>query len=324
MSNKSSCREPQSLVASVLPPIMTAEFLLGFPGNAVALWVFCCRQKTANTVYLLNLVLADFLLLVGLPFRIDSLLRGEDWVFGDAFCRLNLFMLAVNRSASIAFMTVVAVDRFFKVVHPHHAICRLSVRCAVKVVSAIWVTVLLLHLPLLLSPMLEIHGNSSKRLCRSFHVNVEPTPGMMLHNALFLAEFFLPFLLLLFCSVRITCFLHGHRLSKNRKVRRATQVVLLIVGLFAICFLPSVIAGLVALFIGHFRPGDCRSFLLAGQLFVLSVGFTYLNSALDPIIYCFSSSEFRNTLKSSLNRFGLFQPPVRQREGHAATLQVSQ
>lgn len=99
-----------------MPPLLMVDVILGLLGNVVALWIFSFKLKSwnPNNLFLFNLVIADFLALVSLPLRIDALLR-RHWVFGDAMCRINLFLMFSNRSASIALMTVVAFYRYFKV-----------------------------------------------------------------------------------------------------------------------------------------------------------------------------------------------------------------
>ncbi|XP_029495594.1 hydroxycarboxylic acid receptor 2-like [Oncorhynchus nerka] len=312
------CISTQDLVADILPPVLIIELLLGLPGNVVALWIFTCRLKIwrVNTLFLFNLVLADFMLLICLPFRIDNLLRGEYWVFGDAWCRINLFMLAVNRSASIAFMTSVAFDRYFKVVHPHHRINHMTSTQAGMVAGGIWVVVISLRVPLLATKLLSEHGNIS--LCRSFSSYTVIPPAILLHYMVFIGEFFLPLLLLLFCSARIACILRQRQLDKEKKVRRAIRVVVLIVAVFVLCFFPGIATGLVSLYIKVFRPWDCESYKMAGELFSLSIGFTYLNSALDPVIYCLSSSMFQNSLKSSINKMGLVELRLSRRGSMAS------
>lgn len=100
----------------ILPPVLTVDVILGIVGNVVSLWIFCFKVKAwnPNNLFLFNLVIADFLVLVSLPLRIDALLR-RYWVFGDGMSRINLFLMFTNRSASIALMTVVAIHRYFKV-----------------------------------------------------------------------------------------------------------------------------------------------------------------------------------------------------------------
>ncbi|KAL7890271.1 hypothetical protein AOLI_G00025290 [Acnodon oligacanthus] len=299
---------PQSLVASTLPPVLIAELLLGLPGNLLALCVFCrhLQSWTPNVVFLLNLVLADFLLLVSLPFRIDYLQKGEDWVFGDAWCRINLFMLAANRSASIGFMTAVAVDRYFKVVHPHHKVNFISSSQAAGTACFIWAVVFSLRFPLLLTgDLLMKHENRS--YCRSFNPYKDPKPGIKLHYAVYLAEFFFSLIVLLFCSFRICCILHRRHIDKKKNMRQAVRIISVINVVFIVCFGPGVAIGLTALYMKTLGESYCDTFKRSGEWFVMGIGFTYLNSVLDPVIYGFCSSMFRDAVKTMINRLGLVE-----------------
>ncbi|KAJ8248324.1 hypothetical protein GJAV_G00240800 [Gymnothorax javanicus] len=250
------CLSTQGLVSKVVPPVFIVEFVIGLPANVLALWIFCCRMRTwgSTAVFLLNLLIADFFLLASVPFRIDYFLRVEDWVFGDAWCRINLFALAVNRSASIAFMTIVAIDRYFKVVHPHHMVNQLTKAQAGMLSGLTWTVLLSLRLPLLANQLLHPDKLLNTTLCRSFSSYGTLTAGLKLHYGLYFFEFFIPFLLLIFCSLRIVCFLRHRQLDRKQKVKRAMHVVLLIVAVFTICFLPGIASGLTALSIQKLRP----------------------------------------------------------------------
>lgn len=160
MSNTTSCMEPQTLVSSILKPILILEFIFGLPGIVFVLWILFFKSPwKACNVYLFCLVISDLLLLTGLPFHIDYLFRGEDWIFGESFCRLIMYIISVNYSASMAFMSILALDRFFRILHPHHRICRMSVRQAIVLVSTVWVGVLLLRLPPALNLVLTTQKN---------------------------------------------------------------------------------------------------------------------------------------------------------------------
>lgn len=306
-SNNTTCDAPtQELVPSFLSPLLIIELLLGLPGNLIAMYIFWhhFRSWRPNILFLFNLILADFLLLVSMPFRIDAYMHSERWVFGDPWCRINLFMLAVNRSASISFMTAVAVNRYFKVVHPHNKINFINSRQAGQIACFIWAVVISLRLPLLMNNLILSKGNTS--YCRSFS-GKDPSFGIKLHYAVFIAEFFLPLVILLFCSIKIFCILRQRQMAKEKNVRQASRTVLVIVGIFIFCFLPGVATGLIAMYLKQMINEHCYAYKLVSQMFVLSIGFTYMNSALDPIIYCFSSSMFRNVLKRSVNQIGLVQ-----------------
>ncbi|XP_052007675.1 hydroxycarboxylic acid receptor 2-like [Xyrauchen texanus] len=304
----------QGLVASVLPPVLIIELLLGLPGNVMALTFFCQNMQrwSPNIIFLFNLVLSDFLLLLNLPFRIDNYWRGEKWIFGDAWCRINLFMLAVNRSSSIAFMTTVAVDRYFKVVHPHHRINHMSSKQAGWVVCFIWVVVISLRMPLLAS---NLHSKSEENIsfCRSFSNYEKPPLGICMYYVIFTIDFFLPLVLLVFCSIRIASILRSRKMNRDKRGQRAIRTVLVIVGVFVLCFFPGIGTGLTALYFKSLGKDYCNAYHLTGELFSMSIAFSYLNSTLDPVIYCFSSSMLRNYLKQALNRTRIVQlKPSRQ------------
>uniref|UniRef100_A0A667Z411 G-protein coupled receptors family 1 profile domain-containing protein n=1 Tax=Myripristis murdjan TaxID=586833 RepID=A0A667Z411_9TELE len=287
----------------ILPPIITIDVVLGLLGNSVALWIFCFRLKTwnPNNLFLFNLVIADFLVLVSLPLRIDALLRGF-WVFGDGLCRINLFLMFSNRSASIGLMTVVAVYRYFKVVHPHHRFNRMTKRQAGYVAAFLWLLVIGPRVPMLAYS--HIKGSGNKTQCFFFTSYKEASRAIIIlvgmHRILSVLEFFIPLALLLFCSGRISCILRRRQMGQAHKVRRAMRVCAVIVAVFVLCFLPGTLTTIGLWVIRSFRPWDCPSFYTFTQLTVVSFGLNFLNSALDPIIYCFSSSMFRKALCSSL------------------------
>uniref|UniRef100_A0A3P9KZC8 G-protein coupled receptors family 1 profile domain-containing protein n=1 Tax=Oryzias latipes TaxID=8090 RepID=A0A3P9KZC8_ORYLA len=288
----------------ILPPVLTADVVLGLLGNIVALWIFCFKLKNwnPNNLFLFNLVIADFLALVSLPLRIDALLRGH-WVFGDVVCRLNLFMMFSNRTASIALMTVVAVYRYFKVVHPHHRFNRMSKQQAGFVAVLVWMLVISPRLPMLAYNHLKGSGNRTQ--CFFFTSYKEASSAIIflvgMHRTLTVVEFILPMTLLLFCSIRISCFLKGRKLGKSEKVAKAIRMCAAIVAIFLVCFLPTTVTTIGVWVIGSFRPWDCASFYTFTQLTIVSLGLNFMNSALDPIVYIFSSSMFRKALLGALS-----------------------
>ncbi|XP_029427206.1 hydroxycarboxylic acid receptor 1 [Rhinatrema bivittatum] len=291
MSNRSCCVFEGALLSSLLPPILIVEFVLGSLGNGVALWGFGSRPKPwkASTVYLFNLAAADFLLVVCLPLRTDYYLRGAGWRLGDLPCRLVLFMLAMNRAGSIAFLTLVAADRYLRVVHPHHRLNALSSRAAAAIAGLIWALTIAGTSYLLPRSHLSADGLGALH-CDSFTVCAGEGPAW--HDALFLLEFFLPLGIVLYCSHGIIWRLRRRRLDKRAGVQRAVRVVAVVAVVFVLCFLPSVAARLHLLRLARRLP-DCRGLRSADTAFYITVSFTYINSTLDPLVYYFSSPSFR-------------------------------
>lgn len=291
------CKHPP-VQYEFMKAVMITDIIVGLPGSIYALWIFCFRMRLRkpHIIFLVNLVLADFLLLISVPFRIDAYSRDENWVFGSAMCRINLYMLAINRAASIAFMIVVALNRYIKVIHPHHCIARLNNNQAWCLVGLIWVAVNAIRIPLLTTDLLHIEGN--KTVCRSFYSKQE-TPGAVTeHRVVYILEFFLSWPVLLFCSTRIICQLHKRGMNKQKRVQKAIRSIITISVVFTFCFMPGILTGLVALYFELFN--ECILFEKWATIFVTCFSLNYLNSALDPVIYFFSSSTFHNTVRSSL------------------------
>ncbi|XP_070092517.1 oxoeicosanoid receptor 1 isoform X2 [Equus przewalskii] len=120
--SKAPCHPASSpTVSAFLAPILCVEFVLGLVGNSLALFIFCCRTRpwTSNTVFLVSLVIADFLLIINLPLRVDYYFRHEIWRFKAAACKINLFMLSTNRTASVVFLTAIALNRYLKLPAGH-------------------------------------------------------------------------------------------------------------------------------------------------------------------------------------------------------------
>ncbi|XP_007665086.2 hydroxycarboxylic acid receptor 1 [Ornithorhynchus anatinus] len=285
MHNRSCCPIQGDAIARVMPPLLILAFVLGALGNGLALCGFCFRMKSwkPSTVYLFNLAVADFLLMVCLPFRTDYYLRNRSWNFGDIFCSVVLFMLAMNRAGSIVFLTVVAVDRYFKVVRPHHVLNAISTRTAAGIAYALWAMVIVGTVYLLTESHLCERANT--RSCESFIM--ESSNGW--HDIMFQLEFFLPLGIISFCTLNIVWSLRRRpQLARQNRMKKATRFIVVVAVVFITCYLPSVSARLYFLWTVPFSACD-------GEVHValhVTLSFTYMNSMLDPLVYYFSSPAF--------------------------------
>lgn len=295
---KNCCVFRDKTIPRVLPPVLSLEFVFGLLGNGIALWIFCFHLKSwkPSRVFLFNLAVADFLLIICLPFLTDNYVRKWDWRFGDVACRVMLFMLAMNRQGSIIFLTVVAVDRYFRVVHPHHPLNKMSNRTAAIISCLLWGLTIGLTGHLLFHKSLT--ENHTAKLCSSFSI----CQTFRWHDAMFLLEFFLPLGIILFCSTRIIWSLRQRQMDRHAKIRRAINFILVVTVVFVLCFGPSV-AVRIRIFWLLLTQGtsNCDIYHSVDLTFFITLSFTYMNSMLDPVVYYFSSPLFPDFLS------GLFQ-----------------
>lgn len=103
-----------------------------------------------KSIFLFNIVVADFLLVVCLPVKIYNYQHNKRRSPNDMLCRIMHFMLFLNRGASIAFLVVLSIDRYFNVV-------RLGRRNFVKILKKtpqVSIVIWLLLFPLTIPTML--------------------------------------------------------------------------------------------------------------------------------------------------------------------------
>lgn len=152
----------------------------------------------------------------------------------------------------------------------------------------------------------HIKGSAEATQCFFFTSYKEASRAIIIlvgmHRILTILEFFFPLIMLLFCSVRIASFLKKRQFGKRDKVVQAMRVCVAIVVVFMVCFLPTTVTTIGVWVIRSYRPWDCSAFYTFTQLTIVSFGLNFLNSALDPIIYVFSSSMFRKALLEALPR----------------------
>ncbi|XP_026786667.1 hydroxycarboxylic acid receptor 2-like [Pangasianodon hypophthalmus] len=302
MSNSSVCCVFESpILIKVLPPILFMEFIFGLTGNIVALCMFFFQVDSwkPNSIYLAHLAVADSMVLFFMPFRADYYIRGQNWIFGDAFCRILLFAVAANRAASIFFLTAVAVDRYLKIVHPLHRLNRMNLRYAMWVSAGLWAIVLLMTTQLLGLPHFFSLGNHTQ--CESFNICFDNSLSSIWHNTFYLIQFFVPGGIIIFCTACITWQLKTKTMDNTGKIKRAVHFIFVVTMVFLISFFPST-ASRVAISVLKAWYHECSHFKEANLVFYFSLCFTYFNSTLNPLVYYFSTPAFSGILQKFFKR----------------------
>ncbi|KAL7394069.1 hypothetical protein ABVT39_020021 [Epinephelus coioides] len=266
-------------------------FLVGTLGNSLVIYVTGCRMKrTVNSVWFLNLALADFLFTAFLIFSIISISRDHQWQFGRFMCKLNSFVIVVNMFASIFLLTAISLDRFLSVwwvvwAQNKRTICKAQIICIF-----IWIAAMVCSTPY--AVFREVRYDKGKIFCSY-------TPYMTLRQAWtlgifrFVMGFFIPFLVIFVSYVAIS--VRARRLQRTRK-QRPRRIVFSIILAFFICWLPYHIVHFVELK-SYTDPSLRSTVRIAGSLLL---NLAFINSCLNPILYVFMCDEFQKKLKQSV------------------------
>ncbi|XP_039638485.1 hydroxycarboxylic acid receptor 2 [Perca fluviatilis] len=275
-------------------------FILALPLNASILYLFIFKLKfwksNSNNIFLFNLVLADILLIFCLPVIAYNYIQGERRIENDAGYKAMLFMLFLNRGGSIAFLTVISIDRYLHVVH--HG--RRNLLKVLKKSALISILIWLFLVPLTIPTMLK-----------NFDCNRIPNENKVvdiIREFIFFTKIVIPFVILVYCTVRIVRKLRKQTIGDTTKLKRAVFLVTCVMVVFSFSFLPCTIARVVLL-IAHEKwtePDEEKVSVVFDGLMLLS----YLNCLLDPAVYCFSSTKFKGLYLSTYFPFLIKKVPL--------------
>lgn len=287
-----NCSNPSAEYQYYLfPTVYTFALVFGLPGNLAALVVFAFRtsNRTAFSVYISNLALADIVILCTLPFRIHYHVNGNDWVFGDVACRVTGILFFANIYMSICFMTCICVDRYMATVHPHFYLRLRSPWCAVVVSAALWCAVAVAVLVfILMGPLATSEEKPRSRSCFENFAKTEWGSRLAAYSVLSLTfGSLLPSLIILLCYP-----LAARRISKikTKTAQKAVRVIYTILAIMLFCFLPSHVVYLLHL-LG--RMGIIQSCTAANVIYHArraTMAMVILNTCLDPVLYYVTTS----------------------------------
>uniref|UniRef100_A0A672M2P4 G-protein coupled receptors family 1 profile domain-containing protein n=1 Tax=Sinocyclocheilus grahami TaxID=75366 RepID=A0A672M2P4_SINGR len=86
--------------------------VLGVAGNGMVIYIVGLKiKRTVNSIWFLNLAVADFLFSFFLIFNVIYEYRDLDWPFGDFGCMLSSLVSVLTMFASTFLLTVISVDR---------------------------------------------------------------------------------------------------------------------------------------------------------------------------------------------------------------------
>ncbi|KAI7800151.1 12-(S)-hydroxy-5,8,10,14-eicosatetraenoic acid receptor [Triplophysa rosa] len=287
-SNYSTGKDCQDVIDENKPlyifysSVVGLEFVLGLLLNITVIHVFIFKLKfwKSKTIYifLFNLVLADILLLIGLPVKAYNFQQCSE---NKVVCKVQLFLQFLNRGASIAFLTVVSIYRYYSVVHPEKRNVLRILNRSPQISVLIWVLLGILTIPAMMQSFINCNSNETDEL----------TTAVILREIVFFTQIFIPFFVLVYCSLRIINRLKQTTVGDKTKLKRAMILVTGVVLVFALCFLPYAFTRAVHLQrIGNVMPEEKRT---VGKLYDGFVCLSYLNCLLDPILYCLSSTKFK-------------------------------
>lgn len=299
--------------------------VLSIAGNVLVCWAVSINStlKNATNYFLVSLAVADILVgCLAIPFAIIISIGIDLDFYGCLF--LACFVLVLTQS-SIFSLLAIAIDRYLAVKIPLRYKELMTGKTSREIIAILWILSFVIGLIPFFGWNLKHEGcaNSS-----SWRTNTTSTGQKALLYSCKLECFFesvvdmhymvyfnffvcvlLPLLIMLgiylkiftvarkqLRQIELKCVGNGdsqHHGLLQREIRAAKSLSI-IVGLFAVCWLPVHILNCLTLFYGELKKPELVMYV--------AIILSHANSAVNPVIYAYRIQDFRNTFRKILAR----------------------
>ncbi|XP_043539227.1 C-X-C chemokine receptor type 3-2-like [Chiloscyllium plagiosum] len=286
-----------------IPIIYSLVFVLGVFGNGLLIFVIARYRysRTHTDTFILHLAVADFILVVTLPFWMVEAVGG--WLFGAAMCKITGGIFALNLYSSILFLVCISFDRYLAIVHAIHMYRKRKPVYVHLTCIVVWSFCLLLATVDLIFRDVYQPSYSPLKAC-TYSFGVESAEGWKLalrlvHHCL---GFFLPASAMLYCYCLIFRSLWRSTVFERQKT---LKVVVALVVVFVVCWLPynAVLFVDTLQSLGAVQP-DCSGLNVLDISRTVTQSLGLVHSCLNPLLYAFIGVKFRREVLSLLAHVG--------------------
>nr|XP_056718317.1 leukotriene B4 receptor 1-like [Euleptes europaea] len=275
--------------------VLSLLFAVGVPGNTFVIWTICrqMKQRPRTVVLILNLAIADILVLVTLPIWIYSFAKA--WLFGVTACKALAFVVHCNMYASIFLITALSLERFMAVFRPLAVQRRTNKMSTHLVMLLIWLLSIAFGAAIL--PFQETEETESGLQCtsRSYAGNSQMLACLLLET---LVGFLVPFAIIAICYICI-----AKRISNmtGSPKLRSTRLVTAVVVSFALCWLPYHIFNLIFIASVVMKGSDAEASEaleeIASKGTFIAGSIAFLSSCINPLLYAFAARNFQSSMR---------------------------
>ncbi|ROL45382.1 C3a anaphylatoxin chemotactic receptor [Anabarilius grahami] len=285
----------------ILQMIVTVMiFIVGVSLNGLVIWALgvrvWCRNRgstrdTQSTdsfrIYVVNLAIADLVLLLRTPLMLPYLMNHSSWTLGEPVCKLAIYLRCLGLYVNAFFFCTIAVERSLCLLRPVWARMKRPRWTVPLACAAIWVLAAFFALPYIGTAKIILWQN--RTACIESNMGVE--------QALIVVEILAGFLLLLviFLSCNIAVIVCTKKAEStissptsssgpgntSQRLTRLYRVLFLTVILFLTCWVPYFTCRFLRA-LSHEQP-KLKEKVIAGAYVALFL--VYIKSALTPILY---------------------------------------
>ena len=281
-----------AIAAPILYGIIT---LLGIAGNCLVIYVILTRQKlqTVTNILLFNLAVSDLSFVIICPPFTAYQMATKSWpfsgVFGEILCKLMHYSLNVTVYVTIYTLVLISIVRYMTVVRGQQTQRYRTKKNVILTCVGIWIAMLLVNGYLI--HYYKVVTYNGVPICDTEGY----TFGRMHFIAFFAFAYLLPLLAIAVFSLRILRKIQTSKTTtfqkSNERNRQISRLLIIVVVIFAVFWLPVHIH-LICSYWGLMPTNN--AYMAVSFLFN---GLAYCNSCVNPIIYNYTSKDFRESFR---------------------------
>ena len=291
MNNFSTCCKSKELSVTgkiVLSTLYGLTGLAAIIGNALVLWLIVRKRtlRTISNLFLSSLAAADFLvgLVINLVWILIRCLGYNAHNYLQTYSKAIDYLWIHTTVATTFNLCCVTLDRHIAIFYPLRYADILNHKRCCALIATVWFMSLVLP-------------------CSRFLVE-DVKDLSTLYISFTIITVLIPMIIIILCSIRIlkAASVQSWRITVNtfqnqdaaktrKKNFKAAKTISIVVGLFVVCWLPSLITSFVYYF--SKKVCYCTEYLTVWAA-VEAVAFS--SSAINPLVYCLRNQEFYEAL----------------------------
>ncbi|XP_043114482.1 C3a anaphylatoxin chemotactic receptor-like [Puntigrus tetrazona] len=267
--------------------IYLSILVVGLIGNGLIIFVTGYKMKTTvNSIWFLNLAIADFIFSSALITTLILVLCKMAWSFNSRFIHLMLYL---NMYASIFLLTAISLDRClctWVIVWTQNNRTVFKARIICKIVWALSIGCSI--------PAVIIHSTAEPERISDSPTSIQFYKSLVTYK--FVVGFLIPFLII--ASSYIAIGVRVKTLQRGKQLRSYRLIVAVVLAFF-ICWLPYHIHKFCCISAKENQWSESAKEVLLKTKAVVNC-LAFLNSSLNPFLYVFMCDEYKKKLKQSL------------------------
>ena len=283
--------------------------ILGITGNALVINVVRKNRhmRTTTNIMLVNIAVSDILSLIwSLPKRYFDIVDAHpSEEMGKWLCKFVTAsnMAAITLAVSVYTLSLLAIERYHSLVKPFQPPW-INENNVVYALAATWVAASVAQIP----AFIETTFNEVRCSCESPWTSNDTARSMRDAVVVIITmNIFFPIIIISFCYALVINALHFNNANSARTFdprdlqskRKIVKLLMIVTVVFYACFLPFGLYMMILASNYADKLGDDGKNALSNGFEVVKL-LMYLSSSLNPVLYAFQSSNYRNGFKMSL------------------------